>query len=165
MAHAVVRLDNVQGTHDGTKLRSLKYYKSNAATAIDNGCVVKLSDLEAMAGGEFEREVWKAGDLAAGDKANIVLVASPEVMYDEHLHNLSDFYNEAGEIARGYILCAHDIFSVTAEALSGSPAKGSFLEAMAGPKLKVASAETNAVAKIIQVEKVDSLTFYVIEVM
>ena len=109
MAYGVFRSDLMTGTNVGADLVSLKYMGSGStATAIENGCVVALDGL--MTG---EREVWKAVTPAANtDKNKIVIVASPEVMYDERKKNLDEFINEAGTIARGYIPHSRDIFSV-----------------------------------------------------
>ena len=168
MAYGVFRSDLMTGTNVGADLVSLKYMGSGStATAIENGCVVALDGL--MTG---EREVWKAVTPAANtDKNKIVIVASPEVMYDERKKNLDEFINEAGTIARGYIPHSRDIFSVTADALNigagVTPAKGYIVELMAGTKLNVvssATASTTTIGQIIDIEDAGRYTYYVIQV-
>lgn len=168
MAYGVFRSDLMTGTNVAADLVSLKYMGSGSTeTAIENGCVVKLNGL--MTG---EREVWKAVTPAANsDKSEIVVVASPEVMYDERKKNLDEFINEAGSIARGYILHSRDIFSVTAAALNigvgVTPAVGYVVELMAGTKLNVVSsptASTTSIGKIIAIENTGRYTYYVIQV-
>ena len=167
--YAVVRTDNMAATDTRSLLVSAKYFVVNedsekVATAIENGNVIKLGGL--ISG---EREVFEGGVVAATDKLDdVVLVASPEVMYDERKHNLHDFINEAGKIVRGYRLHSGDIFSVTAEALAvASPAVNQIVELAAGTKLKnVASATqgSTVVGKIIAKDTVGGKDFFVIKV-
>lgn len=171
--HAIVRTDLMFGTNVNAGLRSLKYMGSGStATDIDNGCVVKLDSIIADGQGKVkDREVWKAVTPAANSKMNeIVLVATPEVLYDERKKELKEFYNEAGRICRGYVLHTDDIFSVTAEALAGvtdSTAVGAIVELQAGVKLKVVASATSGsttVGKLIQIEEINGVKYYVIEV-
>lgn len=165
MAHAVVRTDNMVGTDVRAQLVSVKYIVGSTPTAIDNGNVLKLDGLM-----DGEREIFKgvapAANTALGD---VVLVASPEVMYDERLRNLDDYQNAADKACRGYRLHSGDIFSVTKDALDGeeSPAVGNIVELKAGTKLNVAESLTQsstAVGKIIAVETAGMYTYYVIKV-
>lgn len=168
MNHGVFRSDLMTGTAVPAELRSLKYMGTGStATAIDNGCVVKLDSL--ITG---EREVWKAVTPAANDSlANIAIVAGVEVMYDSLKKNLDEYVNEAGKITRGYIPHSHDIFSVTADALnigeSVEPAVGYVVELMAGVKLNVVESLTSGstrVGTLIAIENVGRYTYYVIKV-
>lgn len=164
--HAVVRTDDMTGTDVRSQLVSVKYMgaNKNTPTDIDNGHVVLLDKLI-----EGEREVYVGTDVTANSKlSDVVLIASPEVMYDERLKNLSDFYNEADTIARAYHIHSGDIFSVTAEALGGTKAVGNIVELAAGTKLTSAASAsgsgTTVVGKIIEIEKVGRYTYYVIKV-
>ncbi len=165
--HAVVRTDLLAGTDVRSELASVRYQTTSGSTVtfndIDNGCFLKLGDLETGSRTVFKGEVPAASD-ALDD---VVLVCSPEVMYDERLRNLTDFYNEAGKIVRGYRLKANDIFSVTADALDGTPAVGSIVELQAGVKAKVVSSATSGstvIGKIIDTNVVGRYTYWVIEV-
>ena len=170
--HAVVRTDRLFGTDNRAGLISIKYLgaNGNTPTAIENGNFLKVGALAAIdaANGVYEREVFVGAAPAASDELkDVVLVASPEVMYDERLHNLDDFTNEAGRIARAYRLHEGDIFSVTKEALDGaaSPAIGNVVELKAGTKLNVAASATSGstqVGKIIAIDVVGRYTYYVI---
>lgn len=160
--NAVVRTDKMFATDNRAGLVSVRYQPGDTMTAIDNGNVVKITALE-----EGSREVYKGVTPAASDDIkDIVLVASPEVMYDEHKHNLDEFQNAAGDIARGYRLHTNDIFSVTQEALTGDdPAVGKTVELAAGTKLNVTdSASGTVVGTIIDVNAVGRYTYYVIQV-
>ena len=170
MAYAQVRLDNMAGTTVGTLLRSVKYYagETPVVTAIQNGMVVKLDGL--LTG---ENEIYKGVvPTAATALSDIVLIATPEVMYDERKHNLDEFINEAGTAARGYKLTSGDIFSVTAEAINGTPvlsggSAATLIELMADTTLKVVATATSGstqVGKVIAIDTVGSKTYYVIEV-
>lgn len=168
MAYGVVRTDKMFGTDVRSGLVSVRYQPSGTETAIENGNVVLLSGLETGS-----REVYK-GETPAANSAigGIVLIASPEVMYDERKRNLDEFRNEAGDIARGYYLHKEDIFSVTKEALAGAetPAVGDVVELKADTKLNVVAAATGAtsgstvVGSIIDINVVGRYTYYVIQV-
>lgn len=162
MSHGVIRTDLMYGTDVGAALVSFKYYNAAGEPAdIDNGCVVKLSGLL-----DGEREIYKAVDVAAGDKLeDCVIVATPEVMYDERKKNLDEFYNEAGVAARGYRFHPGQIFSITEDALAGTKAKGDVVELAAGTKLNTAAAATGdatVVGEILYVENTGRYTYYVI---
>jgi hypothetical protein len=160
--HAVVRTDAMDGTDVRSQLVSVKYMGAdkNTPTDIDNGNVVLLDKLA-----EGEREVYVGTDVAANSKlSDVVLIASPEVMYDERLKNLSDYYNEADTISRGYRFHSGNIFGITEEALNGTKAVGDIVELAAGTKLTSVASGSGAtvVGKIIDIEKAGRYTFYVI---
>lgn len=174
--NAVVRTDKMFGTDNRAGLCSVRYQsiegEGTAAKTvyheIQNGNVLLLNGLETGS-----REVYKGAVPAANSAlGDIVLVASPEVMYDERLRNLDDFTNEAGKIARGYRLHPNDVFSVTKDALDGAaePAVGDVVELKAGTKMNVKAATTGAtsgstvVGKVIDINIVGRYTYFVIEV-
>ena len=158
MAHSVVRTDKMAGTDVRSELVSVRYQPSDTMTEIDNGNIVKLGNLEAGS-----REVYKGDTPAATDTiADVVLIASPEKIYDEHIHGVDKFTNEAGMIARGYRLHEHDIFSVTEEAFNGTPALGKMVAIMDGTKLNVV--DESGFGAIIDKNVVGRYTYYVIEV-
>lgn len=166
MAYGIVRTDNMYGTDVRAALVSIKYMGSNGSTptAIENGSVLKVGALI-----EGEREVYVGGAVAANDKVeDVVLVASPEVMYDERKKNLDEFINEAGKACRGYRIHSGDIFSVTKDALTGkeTPAVGDVVELAAGTKLNVADSATGGsttIGTIIAVDVVGRYTYYAIK--
>ena len=167
MAYGIVRTDNMYGTDVRAALVSIKYMGANGSTptAIENGNVLKIGSL--ISG---EREIYVGGAVAATDKLNdVVLIASPEVMYDERKKNLDEFINEAGKACRGYRLHSGDTFSVTKDALTGSatPAVGNIVELTAGTKLNVVASATDkstVVGSIIAIDVVGRYTYYVIKV-
>lgn len=166
MAYGVVRTDNMYGTDVAAGLVSVRYMGENGATPteIENGSVLKVGALI-----EGEREIYVGGAVAADDKVeDVVLVASPEVMYDERKKNLDEYINVAGKACRGYHIHSGDIFSVTKEVLTGekAPAVGNTVELAAGTKLNVAKAATEGstvVGTIIAVDVVGRYTYYVIK--
>ena len=170
MSYGIVRTDKMYGTDVRAALVSIQYLGDNGATptAIENGSVLKVGALKTG-----EREVYVGGAVAANDNIeDIVLVATPEVPYDERKRNLEDFINEAGKNCRGYRLHSGDIFSVTKDALAGAaaPAVGDVVELAAGTKLNVKAASTGAtsgstvVGKIIAKDIVGKITYFAIEV-
>ena len=168
MAHGVVRTDLMAGTVVPSELVSIKYMGSDGATptVIDNGCVLKCGAL--MTG---EREVRIGAAVAANTPIKeVVLVATPEIMYDQRLRNLDDYYNDVDTICRGYRLHSGDIFSVTKDVLVGAstPAVGDVVELAAGTKLNVVAAATGAtqgstvVGKIFDIETNGNYKYYAI---
>lgn len=163
--YGVVRTDNMYATDVRSGLVSVKYMGTggDTPTEIENGHVLKVGKLA-----EDEREVFIGGNVAKADKlADIVLVASPEIMYDEHKKGLDEYINEAGKVCRGYRLHSGDIFSVTKEALDGTPTLDHVIELADGTKLKdvaTGTAGSTAVGKIIAVDVVGRYTYYVIKV-
>ena len=145
MAYAIVRTDLMSGTKQPADLVSIKYQVSSVDTAIENGNVALVGAL-----GTGEREVYLASaPTATSALEDVVLVATPELNYDERLKNLNQFRNEAGEIARGYRLRSGNVFSVTAEALTATtPAVGNIVELQADTKLKVVSSLTSGSTKV-----------------
>lgn len=167
--YCVVRTDRMMGTDVRSMLESVKYQVADTEgamvdTAIENGNVVKVGSL--ISG---EREVKSATTPAATTKLDeVVLVAAPEVMYDERKRNLDEYRNEAGQIVRGYHLHSGDIFSVTAEGLkNASPAVNQVIELAASTKwnnVATATQGSTVVGKIIAKEVVGRYTYYVIQV-
>ena len=167
MAHAVVRTDNLASTdvRGGEDLVSVRYQPSNVKTEIDNGNVVLLGDLETG-----EREVYKGATPAANSPLkDVVLITTPEVMYDERLRDLDEYFNEAGKICRGSHFHRNDTFSLTKDALDGKsePAVNDIVELKAGTKMNVVgslTANSTQVGHIIAIEQAGKYTFYVIKV-
>lgn len=169
--HGVVRTDNMAGTDVRAQLVSVKYYASAAegeSLAIDNGCVLKLDGLV-----PGEREIFKGNAPAAATPLKeVVLIASPEVMYDERKRNLDEFQNEAGKACRGYHFHEDAIFAVTKEALDGeeAPEVGDLVELKAGIKMNVVKKVTGItesstrIGTIIAIEQTGRYKYYVIHV-
>lgn len=166
MAYGIVRTDNMYGTDVRAALVSIKYMGADGdtPTAIENGSVLKVGALI-----EGEREIYVGGAVAANDRVeDVVLVASPEVMYDERKKNLDEYINVAGKACRGYHIHSGDIFSVTKAVLAGvaTPAVGDIVELAAGTKLNVAETATEGstvVGTIIAVDVVGRYTYYAIK--
>lgn len=169
MAYAVVRTDKLTGTDDRARLVSVRYQpvdstsNENVATEIENGNFVLLAGLE-----DGAREVYVGVEPTASSAlTEVVLIASPEVMHDERKKSLDEFINVAGKAARGYRLHSNDIFSVTADALDGTPGKDKIVELQGDTKAKVVTSATSGstvIGKIIDVNVVGRYTYYAIEV-
>lgn len=167
MAYAIVRTDLLTGTDDRAHLTHLKYVKGGELTEIENGSVVALKNLYTEEGVVMDREVWEACDIEANTPLHdIVLVASVELNDDNSDIDLGEYINVAGHICRGYHLHSGNMYSVTAEALTGSPAVGSLVVAAAGTKLAVTADAGSAtkVGTIVAEEVVGKDTYWVIKV-
>lgn len=168
--YGVVRTDNMTGTVNGVYLDSVRYFTTTTTandtpTAIENGNVVKVGALL-----DGERELHLATTPAANTALKeIGLVATPEVFYDERIHNLDQFINEAGSNVRVYYLHQNDEFGITAECFEAAAAVavGDIVELQAKTKLKIvksATASTTTVGHIIAIEAAGRYTYYVVRV-
>ena len=155
MAYAIIRTDAMSGTTNPEDLVSLK-----CTVALQNGSVVKVGGL--VSG---EREVRSCSTPAKADALEtLAILGSEEIKRDKAKYSKDEFTNEVDSIARGYRLGKkHQIFSVTKEAISGTPAKDSLVELDGTTKLAAVASATSGsttVGKIIAVEG----DWYVIEV-
>lgn len=178
--HGVVRTDRLSGTDNRKDMRSVMYYVDGEPADIDNGCVVYMGKLI-----DGEREVYAVSDIPTEvDGAGLVLIATPELTYDPRLRSLSDFYNEAGRISRGYLLNIGDSFGVTRDCLvtesDADPEADPTDPAVGDLALKIVSLkdgkiaimhpgdltprDSSVIGTIVAIEKAGANTFYVIEV-
>ena len=157
--YCVIRTDAMTATDVASALRSLRVYNdANEPIEVENGVVVELLGYE-----EGEREVMKAKlATAESKKEDCVIVATPEVMYDERKRDLGDFINEAGTICRGYVPHARDMYSITKEGFVGEtvPAVGD--ELAVGENGKMTAGE--GWGKVMAIETVGRYTYYVIKI-
>ena len=139
--YTVITREAMASEYDGTKRKSAKFYNgSDAPAEIENGMVVKIAGT--IPG---EREVLKVVAPEGGENvADLWIVTTPEVVADERKKNLSDFVNEAGQIITIDKLMPNDIFSLTAEGLTGTAVAGHKvgLASAGGVKLAVAASES-----------------------
>ena len=122
----------------------------------DNGKIVAI-------GAHVEGQVYKAKAYAAGEKPYLVL--TPPLAYNGK-KSWSDekyFYNAKGEIARAYELNVDDIFTVSANAFTGTVAVGKFIDATY--TIKDNKPETGFVGEIIEVVNYTNSVSYRIRVV
>ena len=155
MANAIIRLDNVSATHDGSLLKSVKL-----TAPLQNGSVVEIGGL--VAG---EREIHSTSTPKA-TSTYFGILCTPELMYDEK-KQMDEFINGVDKPARAFIPTKGDIFSATKEAFNTTPKVNDAVELAAANTMKVVSPATSGstqVGKIIEIDVVGSKTFYVVEV-
>lgn len=158
--NGIVRLDNVAAINNPALAKSVKYFVSTTATAIDNGNIVALSGLI-----DGEREVFKA--VAPTATSKVLLTCGVELQYDETTyHGLGDYTNEAGKPFRAIYLQSGDIFSVTADCLDTVPAVGNYITVSTTTKAVVKTSVTTeqVIGTVIAIETVGADTYYVIAV-
>lgn len=154
MAHCICRTDKMAGTLDTAALVNLKLHAD-----VDNGNVVVIG-----ARADGEREAYQSVAPTADAKmGSIALVCAPEVMYDDRKKNLNEFYNEAGSIARGYVLHNGDEFSLTADGFDGTPTVGYVVEMQTGLKLKAVESATSSSTGVGTITDVEG-DYYVVRV-
>lgn len=148
----IVRLDKVKSVKCGN------IFDVVSDEVLENGMIGVLGEL---VGDEREvRTLEKPVDLESGE---IVVVASPEIMYEEYKKvdgALGKFVIDAGTVARAYTLAPTDIVSVSADlvvALGAKPVKGNVVTATVGSykfEEKASASTEKFVAKIIGIEKI-----------
>ena len=128
---------------------------------LDNGAICTLGNF--MSGELMARE---AVDVTGTTKReDIVILKAPEVVADESSKEYSAlkyFYNQAGEIVRGYYLKDLDKIHVSEEAIEHSDplAVGQYIVPSTGFKMKASDSDTNAIGKIVAKNTENVKTFY-----
>lgn len=128
---------------------------------LDNGAICTLGDF--MSGELMARE---AVDVTGTTKReDIVILKAPEIVADESSKDYSAlkyFYNQAGEIVRGYYLKDLDKIHVSEEAIEHSDplAVGQYIVPSTGFKMKASSSPDNAIGKIVAKNTENVKTFY-----
>ena len=131
------------------------------AQDLDNGAICTLGDL--MPGELMARE---AVDVTGTTKReDIVILKAPEIVADESSKDFSAlkyFYNQAGEIVRGYYLKDLDKIHVSEEAIEHSDplAVGQYIVPSTGFKMKASTSPDNAIGKIVAKNTENVKTFY-----
>lgn len=97
-------------------------YDLEMITDTDNGTIVAL-------GAHVEGQLYKAKAFATGDKPYLVL--TPPLAYNgkKAWSDEKYFYNAKGEIARAYELYVDDMYTLSEDAFTGTPAVGKFVDA------------------------------------
>lgn len=123
--------DNIQGTAhvvaESSRLKATTaghIYDLEMIEDTDNGTIVSIGALS-----DLGVQVFKAKAYAAGDKPYLVL--TPPLAYNgkKVWSDEKYFYNAKGEVARAYELGIDDIYTLSADAFTGTPAVGKFVDA------------------------------------
>ena len=128
---------------------------------LDNGAICTLGDF--MSGELMARE---AVDVTGTTKReDIVILKAPEIVADESSKDFSAlkyFYNQAGEIVRGYYLKDLDKIHVSEEAIEHSDplAVGQYIVPSTGFKMKASTSPDNAIGKIVAKNTENVKTYY-----
>ena len=131
------------------------------AQDLDNGAICTLGNL--MPG---ELMVREAVDVTGTTKReDIVILKAPEIVADESSKDFSAlkyFYNQAGEIVRGYYLKDLDKIHVSEEAIEHSTplAVGQYIVPSTGFKMKASDSPDNAIGKIVAKNTENVKTYY-----
>ena len=122
---AIIRVDKAQATTAG----NLVSFVVPAATTLRNGHVFNLGALVAN-----ERELHTIAAPAAGTlaTAEVLINATPEVMYGVEDIPLANFQLTAGEVGRGFHMSVGDVYTVTDDLITGNPVVGEFVVAADG---------------------------------
>lgn len=141
--YAVVNTDLMSATDDRSRMRSFRYGTWDATKKELTGKEVQNGSIVALNKEMLDRDLWVAVDPTASTPIEeLVLVTTPELLYDERLKSLHDFTNEADVNATGMLMKTGDIFSVTVEGFDTTPKVGDKITAQAGTMLKVGGTGT-----------------------
>ena len=88
----------------------------------DNGTIVAV-------GAHVEGQLFKAEAYAAGKKPYLVLTTPIAYNGRRGWTDEKYFYNAQGEVARAYELYVGDIYTISANAFTGTPAVGKYVDA------------------------------------
>lgn len=127
---AKVNLDKIQAKGDGNIASVVSEDK-----VLPNGALVALGELL-----DGERELFEA--VAPSDDEELLLVAAPEVKYDETLDQL-DYETAAGVPVRAYHLKRGDMFQVEQSLFEATPAENDVVTGNADHGYKVGEGVTN----------------------
>ena len=156
MAYGIFRSDLMTATKDASKHVFFKI----VTTAVENGNVLKIGNLVT---GERNSYTY-ATPTATTALTSIAIISTPELMSNERKTNLNEFINEVGTTARAFMFEKGDVFSVTADALTGTDiAVGNIVELQAGTKLKVVTTLTSGSTKVGTVIAIEG-NYYMIRV-
>ena len=114
--HVVAESSRLKATTAG-HIYDLKMTKDT-----DNGTIVAV-------GTHVEGQLFNAKDYAAGDKPYLVLTTPIAYNGKKIWSDEKYFYNAKDEIARAYELYVDDIYTVSANAFTGTPAVGKYVDA------------------------------------
>lgn len=113
----IVRLSKIAAVYDG-RIESVVH-----SADMPNGSLINLGGFVT---GETElRQVAVPATATLGSE-EVLLVASPEVMYDAG-KGIADFVNPANKPARAFHLTVGDIFEITTDGVDGTPAVGKYI--------------------------------------
>lgn len=90
----------------------------------DNGTIVAVGDKS-----DLGMQVFKMKEYAEGDKPYLVLTTPLAYNGRRGQSDEKYFYNAKGEVARAYELYVDDIYTLSANAFTGAPAVGKFVDA------------------------------------
>ena len=134
-AHTVAESSRLKATGAG------HIYDLEMIEDTDNGTIVAL-------GAHVEGQLYKAKAYAEGDKPYFIL--TPPLAYNgkKAWSDEKYFYNAKGEVARAYELYVDDMFTVSEDAFTGTPAVGKYVDA--AYEVKEAAPESGFVGEIIE---------------
>lgn len=141
--HAVAGISKTLANYGGSHI-----YNVTLSTATDNGNIIGRGDMvsldnyaEATPTTFKGKVVWKAANgnwyVEVLEADNALLVYNVPINADEKKRE-QYFYNEAGDVARAHELVKGDIFEVSAEGFTGTPAKGASITTITAKKLVIA---------------------------
>lgn len=144
--HATAGVSKLLATSGGAHI-----YNVTLTTAADNGNIIGKGNMisldnyaETTPTSFSGKVVWQAANgnwyVEVVSASNALLVYNVPMIAEEYSRKFqleSNFYNEAGDVVRAHELKPGDIFEVSAEAFSGTPAKDATISSISGKKMVI----------------------------
>ncbi|QWU13394.1 hypothetical protein SAMN04487895_10360 [Paenibacillus sophorae] len=111
-----VRLDKMQAIYGG----NIESVLLNVD--LENGAITTIGGLV-----DGKREVVQGATPVNVSIEEILLIASPEIVYEAEKHNILDFVNKAGKPARAYHYTVGDTVTITDDMIDGTSVKNQYL--------------------------------------
>jgi hypothetical protein len=137
-----VRLDKMQAIYGG----NIESVLTNVD--LENGAITTIGGL--VAG---KREVVQGATPTDVSLEEVLLVASPEIVYEAEKHNILDFVNKAGKPFRAYHFAVGDTVTITDNMITGTSVKDQYLITENGSynlKASATQGTTRFVAKVLE---------------
>lgn len=136
-----IRTDKLQAVYAGN-IETVVFTKD-----VQNGEICVL-------GNQAGREAVQAATPTDVTTEEILIVASPEIVYDQLKDDLLDFVNKAGSMARAYHFTVGDIITVTDDVIDGTSVVNQYLVPKNGSSKLTPAADlsggTRFAAKVIE---------------
>ena len=134
-AHAVAESSRLKATGAG------HIYDLEMIEDTDNGTIVAL-------GAHVEGQLYRAKAYAEGEKPYLILTSPLAYNGKKSWSDEKYFYNATGEVARAYELYVDDIYTISADAFTGTPTVGKYVDATYA--IKEAAPESGFAGEIIE---------------
>lgn len=121
----ILNIELTEDTDNGTVVSAGAYKSFDNYTAATAPTTYEAVITEQAANGNWYVQVTKA-DVTDVTKMPILIYEVPVIAetYDTRFTDIANFYNAKGKVVRGYVLAPFDVYELSANAFTGTPAPG-----------------------------------------